>query len=41
VSTLFKVKYWVGPFNSWAPPLKTLGRATRPLRSTPLDSLCF
>ena len=22
MSTLFKVKYWVGPFNSWALPLR-------------------
>jgi len=31
-----KVKYWVGLFNSWAPPLNTLGDARRP---TPLPTL--
>jgi len=35
MSTLFKVKYWVGPFISWAPPLKRWG----PGHATPLPMI--
>jgi len=31
MTTLFKVKHWVGPFNSWAIHLKHWGRTHPPL----------
>jgi len=31
MSTVFKVKYWVGPFNGWVPSFKTMGAHPTPV----------